>query len=31
MPYKKKTIPGTGQFNQLIFELPEQIFETIYI
>ena len=25
MPYKKKqAIPGTGQFNKLIFELPEK-------
>ena len=24
MPYKKKTIPGTGQLNKIIFELPEK-------
>ena len=24
MPYKKKAIPGTGQFNTLISELPEK-------
>ena len=24
MPYKKKAIPGTGQFNKLISELPEK-------
>ena len=24
MPYKKKTIPGTLQFNRLIAELPEK-------
>ena len=24
MAYKKKAIPGTGQFNKLIFELPEK-------
>ena len=24
MPYKKKTIPGTVQFNKLIAELPEK-------
>ena len=24
MPYKKKAIPGTVQFNKLIAELPEQ-------
>ena len=24
MTYKKKAVPGTGQFNKLIFELPEK-------
>ena len=24
MPYKKKAIPGTVQFNKLIAELPEE-------
>ena len=24
MAYKKKAIPGTGQFNKLISELPEK-------
>ena len=24
MPYKKRTTPGTVQFNKLIFELPEK-------